>query len=270
MAAMGKDDVGRSRALPGLLALTLVACGGRYNSQGHGGGEPTGDDISNGAGGSASNGGSVSSSGGSRGPGPTVGGMSSGVAGTGVALGGAVGTGGAVTGAAGTTMAVAGSSPGSNDDILCKDVCSQRRRVCNDDLPLCMSQCLRDVGGADECSARQRETYKCLSGVFADATSCKIAFYDGSKLCSAVNGRPEDCGPACDENLFGDGTGCHNIQTCEGREADLHCLETGGEPRCSCSVNGVSMFDGYMAGFDYAKAACLSQPLIELCASYVK
>jgi hypothetical protein len=269
MAAMGKDTVGRSRALPGLLALTLVACGGRYQSQGQGGGEPTGDDVDNGAGGSPSRGGSASSSGGGRGPGPTLGGMSSGVAGTGVALGGAVGAGGAVTGTAGTATGVAGSSP-SNDDLLCKDVCSQRNRVCHDDLASCMSQCLRDLGGGDECSERKRETYQCLNRVFAEATDCKLAFYDSSKLCSASNGRPDDCGPACEEKIYGDAIGCHNVQVCRGGEADLQCFETGGAPSCTCWVNGMIRFGGVMADYDYAKAACLADQLIELCASFVK
>jgi hypothetical protein len=170
---------------------------------------------------------------------------------------------------AGAATGVAGSSPG-NDDLLCKDVCSQRNRVCRDDLALCVSQCLRDVGGGDECSQRKRETYQCLNGVFAEAADCKLAFYDSSKLCSAVNGRPNDCGPACEEKVYGDAIVCHNLQICQGGEADLQCFETGGAPRCTCWVNGMSRFGGVMAGYDYAKAACLSDQLIELCASFVK
>jgi hypothetical protein len=259
------------RTLPRLLALLLVACGGRYST--------TTESEGAGATGSAGTQGKTAPPGDQdpTEPGggftmpsipPSQGGRSTG---TGGAASAGVGMGGTGFGFAGAPIGTAGTNAGQpvTDFQLCAEYCSVFTTVCpeNTSQAQCSKQCFADISNATAaCAPAKRADYACITSIIAPLSSCPGALAISSKLCGSTAGVPAPCydEPACPLEIYGDSSGCHAISDCSYGQSDLHCLETGGVPRCTCYVNGVPVAE-LMTGAMSTKQACTDEELRRLC-----
>jgi hypothetical protein len=114
------------------------------------------------------------------------------------------------------------------------------------------------------CYLEKRESYACIASELAFADTCDAALGLAGKYCGSKAGQPVACDDVCDQELYGDGTGCHAITTCASGRAELHCPETGPNPTCNCSING--NFWGYIpTNHQSGKAACTDDQVRRLC-----
>lgn len=239
-----------------LIALTLVACGGRYHSEGQGGGEgaTTGvDDASDDRAGSSSTASGGVASGGKSSVG--AGGMATGTSGTSMAVGGTVAMGGMATGSGGAAISMGGKSGTADDAVTCKTYCGAVSNLCGAPFDQCYQDCSNELGAGTGCHAGNRQKYDCLLQAYSRAMTCEDAVNETYKICDSDQR----------VSIFGDGTGCHAVTSCGTHEADLHCVETGGPPACTCYLDGKKVRE-VMTSLDYSKAACVSNELRLLCA----
>jgi hypothetical protein len=245
---MGVEQGLKSSALPQLLALLVAACGGRYSS--------TGDSEGTGA----------TSAAGAQGKS----GASTGSGGASAAGGVAVGMGGTGFGVAGSFVGTAGTNAGVPISHLetCVAYCEAFSAACpTGPAGSCSKMCFAELEAASpECLGPRSQSYSCLTEAFAQAASCDAALDLASKLCGNQDRYPAACyaGGACQEGIVGDGSGCQATAICQNGSADLHCVETGDGPVCSCLVNGTPVFKLRSDAFN-SKAACLDEGLRWLC-----
>lgn len=251
---MGVEDALSTRAWPGLLALTLAACGGRYS------GTPASDDT-----GGASSGGKPATPSGNAGRSSGSGGASTG--GSGVSMGGVgVGVGGSLVGTAGMATGSGGVGIGGPS---CQAYCESFAKVCPERNAYTCSKTCYSEQASSACPETLRQAYDCVTREVTAADSCNAAVAWASKVCGAVDGWPLDCDDAqCELSISGDPMGCHAVTTCGGLQAELHC--TGSGPVvCSCWVDGRNMAD-LMTALPSSKAACGDSELQALCLSYAR
>lgn len=241
------------RALSGLLALTLVACGGRYSSS------------SETSGGAGSPSGSMSPGQGGRSTG--TGGAAAGGNGVVGMAGGAVSVGGSPVGAAGTPTGSGGASVGVPIDtrVSCQKYCDALALVCPERESACLAPCYADQIGS-RCQEEIREGYDCVTAEVSGTGSCAAASSVASKLCGAVDFRPPICGDLCDVEITFDDPTCHGIFGCGARTAELYCSEESGLVRCSCWAHGQVVAE-LMVPQATARDACLSPEPREACLS---
>jgi hypothetical protein len=278
MLRMGKEDFARSRTLPRLLAFTLVACGGRYVSQGSGGGGTVEDPDGTSLGGSSSigAGGKVVSGGAGASKPPTShGGKASGAGGmalggfpsggTGFVAAGTFGIAGTFIGEGGDATGSGGSNPDADnkDAISCKIYCGVVMQRCPDrDAATCFDACKNDLRAASSCRASRRADYDCIATEFQATDLCDAGVYSSSKFCGAIDARPAgDCGQNCGIGpISGDAMGCNVETTCSDSTVDLRCTETAGPPLCACYIGGRAMRQ-LKTDANSAKAGCDSEAL---------
>lgn len=275
-----------SRALPRLLAWTLVACGGRY--------------VSDGAGGAPADPGSTGRGGGSDPAGEggvtATGGMSTGMAGKGMPVGGSVAAAGtapasggsiAVGGSAsvggavsvggfvsmGGSQGTGGSNPGmpASDYERCGLYCVAMARYCPKQEPAdCHALCLLDLTLArgTDCATKKRDDLDCITSELNSAQVCALG--STGKFCGAPDALPVTCSASgCSSVTVGDANGCSVTLDCSPHEAQLRCTETGAAPLCSCYIDGKKAAD-LAIGVNSAKAACLDAGANVLCVQQLR
>jgi hypothetical protein len=262
---MGTEQTLRSAARPGLLAFVLVAaCGGRYATT-------TGDSDGSDAKGTGAAPGKMSPPDNDEPDDdvgmPTRGGASTG-SGGGTASGGVVGVGG--TGFAGSPISTAGTNAGVPvvNDQVCSAYCSSLAKVCPDRMESvgCYKLCMSDLLTVPQsCRVKRLEDYECIASELGSTDSCEHGLALAGKLCGSDGPRPPACPTdECAQEVYGDGSGCHAILKCPHGTADLHCLETGSIPACSCAVSGQPPFM-LMTGAMSSKLACVDESLQQYC-----
>jgi hypothetical protein len=192
-----------TRALPGLLVLTLAACGGRYSETGE-----------------SSNGGKASSPSGQAGRSSGSGGAGAG--GSGVAMGGVgVGVGGAPVASAGMATGAGGGAP-IDTRASCQAYCEAFAKVCPDRDPYpCSKTCYSEQVGSP-CPETLREAYDCITSRLATASDCANAQALSTKCGAGVDGWPLDCDDVkCERSVTADADSCLALMTCGNAQADL-------------------------------------------------
>jgi hypothetical protein len=267
--SMGVEDKLKSSALAQLLALLVVACGGRYST--------TGDSDGTGANGSGATRGKTTSppdddepSGGVAVPGmPAQGGRSTGSGGAPASGGAAVGMGGTGFGFAGAPIGTAGTNAGAPvvHDQVCTAYCSALAKVCPESMESvgCYKLCMSDLATVQQsCRVKRLEDYECIASELPNGVSCEIGLAIAGKYCGSNGSRPPACvDDECVQEIYGDGSGCHAINLCPNGSADLHCIETGGIPACSCVVGSKVLM--LMTGAMSSKQACVDETLQQQC-----
>lgn len=249
---MGSVETLGRRAVSPLLALLLMACGGRY------------------AGGDSGRGGSAGTNEPEAEPGPA---KSDGAAtgGAGVGMGG-VSIGGTSVGLAGTSTGSGGANPDltAADIELCADYCDAFVTVCPEQSGvMCSKSCGNALGSVSgECLATRRDGYACIAESMKSASSCSNALARASKICGSDEGQAPICTPqgGCGLIVTSENQDCSTMMGCDTGTAELHCSTSAGALLCRCIIDGATVLE-LMSGLESAKAACVDRELRAICMS---